>query len=215
MLSDLCRPMRSDKGRLGTHYRRPVRCFLLNNASRLILHPSPRILFLGLYRPFSALLHRRINAASSPSTCCSIVYLRQAPSTFSASRVKVRRLAVYLMFYLRYNRNCIFHNILNEDTHSNKRDRSNTHSLQKMSLDKTFDLTAGAYIKITSTHSQMSDFVPLGAGCIVPEHRTRLNVLILMTLALISRGVTYQYPSRGYTHPVTHAIELSHAACKM
>ena len=101
MLSDLCRPMRSDKGRLGTHYRRPVRCFLLNNASRLILHPSPRILFLGLYRPFSALLHRRINAASSPSTCCSIVYLRQAPSTFSASRVKVRRLAVYLMFYLR------------------------------------------------------------------------------------------------------------------
>ena len=30
----------------------------------------------------------------------------------------------------------------------------------------------------------------------------------------ISRGVTDLYPSRGYTHPVAHAIEVSHAACK-
>ena len=30
----------------------------------------------------------------------------------------------------------------------------------------------------------------------------------------ISRGVTDLYPSRGYTHPVTRAIEVSHAACK-
>ena len=30
----------------------------------------------------------------------------------------------------------------------------------------------------------------------------------------ISRAVTDLYPSRGYTHPVTRAIDLSHAACK-
>ena len=30
----------------------------------------------------------------------------------------------------------------------------------------------------------------------------------------ISRGVTDLYPSRGYTHPVARAIEVSHAACK-
>ena len=30
----------------------------------------------------------------------------------------------------------------------------------------------------------------------------------------VSRGVTDMYPSRGYTHPVTRAIEVSHAACK-
>ena len=30
----------------------------------------------------------------------------------------------------------------------------------------------------------------------------------------ISRGVTDLYPSRGHTHPVTRAIEVSHAACK-
>ena len=30
----------------------------------------------------------------------------------------------------------------------------------------------------------------------------------------VSRGVTDLYPSRGYTHPVAHAIEVSHAACK-
>ena len=28
-----------------------------------------------------------------------------------------------------------------------------------------------------------------------------------------SRGVTDLYPSRGYTHPVTRAIEVSRAAC--
>ena len=30
----------------------------------------------------------------------------------------------------------------------------------------------------------------------------------------IGRGVAGLYPSRGYTHPVTRAIEVSHAACK-
>ena len=30
----------------------------------------------------------------------------------------------------------------------------------------------------------------------------------------ISRGVVNLYPSRGYTHPVKRAIEVSHAACK-
>ena len=30
----------------------------------------------------------------------------------------------------------------------------------------------------------------------------------------ISRGVTDMYPSRGYTHPVGRAIEVSHVACK-
>ena len=29
-----------------------------------------------------------------------------------------------------------------------------------------------------------------------------------------SRGVTDLYPSRGYTHPVTRAIQVSHEACK-
>ena len=30
----------------------------------------------------------------------------------------------------------------------------------------------------------------------------------------ISRGVADLYPSRGYTHPVTRVIEVSHAACE-
>ena len=30
----------------------------------------------------------------------------------------------------------------------------------------------------------------------------------------ISRGVIDLHPSRGYTHPVIRAIEVSHAACK-
>ena len=30
----------------------------------------------------------------------------------------------------------------------------------------------------------------------------------------IRRGVTDLYPSRGYTHTVTRAIEVSHTACK-
>ena len=61
---------------------------------------------------------------------------------------------------------------------------------------------------------RISGFVPLNAGYTVSVRRTRLDVLILLTLALISRGVTDMYPSRGYTHPVTRAIEVSHAACK-
>ena len=30
----------------------------------------------------------------------------------------------------------------------------------------------------------------------------------------ISRGVTDLYPSRGYTHSVTRAIDVSHEACE-
>ena len=30
----------------------------------------------------------------------------------------------------------------------------------------------------------------------------------------ISKGITDLYPSRGYTHSVTRAIGVSHAACK-
>ena len=49
----------------------------------------------------------------------------------------------------------------------------------------------------------------------VSVSKTRLNVLVLLTLAFnISREVTDLYPSRGYTHPVTRAIEVSHAARK-
>ena len=31
----------------------------------------------------------------------------------------------------------------------------------------------------------------------------------------LSTGVTDPYPSRGYTHPVTRTVEVSHAACKV
>ena len=59
----------------------------------------------------------------------------------------------------------------------------------------------------------MSGFVPLYAGYTVSVRRTRLNVLVLSILALAGE-FTDLYPSRGYTHPVTRAIEVSHATCK-
>ena len=59
----------------------------------------------------------------------------------------------------------------------------------------------------------MSVFAPLNAGYTVSARRTRLNVLVPVDPG-ISRGVTDLYHSRGYTHPATHAIEVSHAACK-
>ena len=60
---------------------------------------------------------------------------------------------------------------------------------------------------------------PLNAGYTVSVRRTRLNVLlirlivlVLLTLALAGESVADLYPSRGYTHPVTRAVEVSHAA---
>ena len=42
-----------------------------------------------------------------------------------------------------------------------------------------------------------------------------LRDLVLVTHNIrVSRGVTDLHPSRGCTHPVTRAIEVSHAACR-
>ena len=59
----------------------------------------------------------------------------------------------------------------------------------------------------------MCDFVPLNAGYTVSRAQDTTARLIPVEPG-IGRGVTDLYPSRGYTHPVTRAIEVSHAACK-
>ena len=59
---------------------------------------------------------------------------------------------------------------------------------------------------------QMSGFVPLNADYTVSERRTRLNVLVLLTLVLAGESPTCIL-HKGI-HPVTRAIEVSHAACK-
>ena len=58
----------------------------------------------------------------------------------------------------------------------------------------------------------MSRFVPLNAGYTVSVRRTRLNVLVLLTLAIAGESPTCILHED--THPVTRAIEVSHAACK-
>ena len=62
----------------------------------------------------------------------------------------------------------------------------------------------------------MSGFVPLNAGYTVSVRRTRSNVLVLLVLALAGESPTciLHEGILGYTHPVAHAIEVSHAACK-
>ena len=59
----------------------------------------------------------------------------------------------------------------------------------------------------------MSGFVPLNAVYSFREQNKaeRLSPVDPGN----SRGVTDLYPARGYTHPVTRAIEVSHAACKV
>ena len=57
----------------------------------------------------------------------------------------------------------------------------------------------------------MSGFVLLNAGYTVSVHGTRLNALVLVTVVLAAESPTCIL-SRGYTHPVTGAIEVSHAA---
>ena len=59
----------------------------------------------------------------------------------------------------------------------------------------------------------MSGFVPLNVGYTVSVSRARLNVLVLLTLALAGESPTCILP-RGYPHRVTPAIEVSHAARK-
>ena len=52
----------------------------------------------------------------------------------------------------------------------------------------------------------MPSSITLNAGHRVSVRRTRLNVLVLLTLALAGESPTC--PSREYKHPVTRAIEL-------
>ena len=61
-------------------------------------------------------------------------------------------------------------------------------------------------------HRYMSGFVPLDAGYTVSVGITRLNVLVLLTLALAGESPTCILHEG--THPVLRAIEVSHAACK-
>ena len=60
------------------------------------------------------------------------------------------------------------------------------------------------YINVLVLYNNVTGFVP--------------STQVIQTLSPldpgISRGVTDLYPSRGYTHPVTRAVEVSHAACK-
>ena len=58
----------------------------------------------------------------------------------------------------------------------------------------------------------MYGFVPYNAGYTVAVRRTRLNVLVLSTLALAGEPTTCILHEG--TPPVTRAIEVSHAACK-
>ena len=59
----------------------------------------------------------------------------------------------------------------------------------------------------------MSGFVPLNAGYAVSMRSKRLNVLVLLALALAGEALTSIF-SRGYSHPETRAIEVSHEARK-
>ena len=58
----------------------------------------------------------------------------------------------------------------------------------------------------------MSGFVPLTAGYTVFVRRTRLNVLVLLILALAGESPTCILHEG--IHPVTRAVKVSHAACK-
>ena len=58
----------------------------------------------------------------------------------------------------------------------------------------------------------MSGFVPFNAGYTVAVRRARLNVLVLLTLALAGESPTCIL--HDGTPPVTRAIEVSHAACE-
>ena len=58
----------------------------------------------------------------------------------------------------------------------------------------------------------MSGFVPLNAGYTVSVRRVRLNVLVLLTLAIAGESPTCIL-HQG-THTVTRAIEVTQAACK-
>ena len=58
----------------------------------------------------------------------------------------------------------------------------------------------------------MSGFVPLDAGYTVSVRKTRLNVLVLLSLAIAGESLTCIFHEG--THTVTHAIEVSHAARK-
>ena len=66
---------------------------------------------------------------------------------------------------------------------------------------------------LNSTHTHVSGFVPLNADHTVSVHRTGLDVSSPDDPGA-SRRITDPYPSRGYTHPATLAIEVSHAACE-
>ena len=76
-----------------------------------------------------------------------------------------------------------------------------------MSFDKIFDLTAGVYFCFYN-----SACAPLNAGYTFSVRGTRLNVLVLLNLALAGKSPTCIL--REGTHPVTRAIDVSHAACK-
>ena len=56
-------------------------------------------------------------------------------------------------------------------------------------------------------------FGPPHGGYVVSVRRTRLDALLRPVDPCINKGLTDLYPSGGYTHPVTCAIELSHSAC--
>ena len=63
----------------------------------------------------------------------------------------------------------------------------------------------------------MSGFVPLNADYTVGLYSFRAQIKVGRRSPAdpgISWGVTDLYPSRGYTHPATRAIEVSHTACK-
>ena len=93
-----------------------------------------------------------------------------------------------------------------QGVHRNLRTNTVDHSspLQKLTLQHF--LFHAHYIL------QMSGSVPLNAGYTVSVRRTRLNVLVLLTLALAGESPTHIL--REGTHPATRAIEVSHAACK-
>ena len=60
----------------------------------------------------------------------------------------------------------------------------------------------------------MSGFVPLIAGYAVPVRRTRLGVLVVLTLAVTVESPICCILREGIHTPLTRAIEASHAACK-
>ena len=82
------------------------------------------------------------------------------------------------------------------------------------STNKDFDRNSAlqAACDISIWIPQMSDFVPRNAGYTVSVRRIRLDVLILLTLALAGESPTCILHEG--IHLVTRAIEVSHAACK-